>query len=1054
MDAQVARLFRKARSGKAVLFLGAGASLGAGIPAGKSLAHLVKKEFKVSKDTDDFIEACTCVLDTPGIDRTEVEDFIRAQLDKQPTEAHKKLPLNRWQAIFTTNFDDLVETAYRNCNGRQQRCEAVFSADFSRRQSDYVELVRLFKLMGCVNGQTEDSRMALTRSDYNRKLRRRGGLFRLVYDFVKDGTIIYAGYSFCDLIARDILDEVADEVGSDRLPWGWALMPEWDADLEQVLRQRKVLPYASTFEDFLDAMLAIPRESVAAPPHRSITITVIGTPIEIGELDYKMYSREFQVLHDEIGLDSVPNSITARRDYLEGKIDPWIGITREWAFVRPVCDEIQRLVRQCLDTGNEAEVPIVVIRGPAGAGKSTVARIAAYDIYRASGIPTILLHPENDQVDYVVIDSFSRQVEEGLAAAGKARGRQPTLIVVDEAAAHVQDVRRLPQYLASRGIPAVVLAVARENEWVLAQGEQRISAKAEINVRDDLDSAAGEQVALVRHLRQLEVLVSSHSDAAWQARIDRDYENSFATTLYQLAEPTRPPLNKAIRDEYEKLSPLAKQAYRYICVFYQYNIPLDLELLARSLGCSYDRFMESVYDPATRGVAVEEVSGAGDVRFRARSRLVAERVVSHVYGGTADWLADVSAVIKACLPHNSNEVKTVRNMLIHRLGPRGAEPQDLTLVTPTFQAALEAGIRDSAILHHFALLLADQEQFGDAEYYAIESLAVIDDDRARTHFRTESRQNLNNTLGMILAKQALKEESSGADERASALFTRAVAYFHAARSGEFANAYPYYSEAWMLYQRARTSTGPAAVMHIARAFQVLDEADGNVADDDIASIKEMEAKLVRFLSEFGNLKQVIEEMQLREAPTVAYLEARYAGAEHDDVYSKDHAYRIVKESLEMAPDHVPCLRLAAHLHHGLYPENFTGWKALLERLYVLEHPRRQCSTLFNLGYAECQLGQYDEAIRYFEELEQESTGHPRRSRVVEFVRDGQERRKLSGRVVSVQSWTEGWVKSEVIASDVKFIPRAQRFSVQKGQAVTFVLALNYRGCLAVELRPE
>lgn len=1054
MDPQIARLYRKARSGKAVLFLGAGTSEGAGVPSGMELAHLIQKEFNVNHGNDDLIETCTHVLDTPGINRTDVEDFIRSQLDKQPSNAQKKLPLNRWQAIFTTNFDDLVETAYRNCTAREQRCEPIFSTDFSRRQSDYLDFVRLFKLMGCVSGHTEDSQMALSRSDYNRKLRRRGGLFRLVYDFAKDGTIIYVGYSFRDLIARDILDEVADEVGIDRLPWGWALLPEWDAGMEQLLRQRKVLPLKITFENFLVETLATSGDTVDVQPLRSITITVSGVPIEVGEHDFKMYSREFQILHDETGRDTVPDSVGAKRDYLEGKIEAWIGITRGWAFARPVCDQIQKLVLKCLDGTNEFKVPIVLIRGPAGAGKSTIVRSVAYNIYRTFGFPTILLHIENDQVDYKVIDTFSRQIEEGLAAAGKAKRRPPTLIVVDEAAAHIQDIRRLPQYLKSRGIPALLLAVARENEWVLAQGEQPISAAAEVSVSDRLDITAGEPVDLINHLRRLGVLVSSQNDTYWQARIEHEYENSFATTLYQLAEPTRPPLNKAIIDEYGKLSPIAKQAYQFVCVFYQYNIPLDLELLARSLGCSYERFVESVYAPATLGVIVEEPSEGGDIRFRTRSRLVAERVVLHVFGADTAWLTDVCAVIKACLPHNSNEVKTIRNMLIHRIGPRGAEPKDLSLVSQAFQAALDAGIRDSATLHHFALLLADQEDFDKAERYALESLTVLDDDRVRTHFKTESRQNLHNTLGMILAKKALKEENIGAEELASELFERAVTYFRAARSGEFANSYPYYSEAWMFYQRARSSVGSAAIKHIAEAFQVLDEAEGNVADDDIAPIKEMEAKLVRFLSEFSNLNELLDQLRPREGTTVRYLEARYASTKGGDVYSKERAYSIITDSIMKAPSHIPSLRLASYLHHILYPEDFTGWKALLDRLYSLEEPRRQCSTLFNLGYAICQLGDYNEAMRYFEELELESTGHPRRSHIVEIVRDGQKERRLNGHVLTMPSVTEGWLKSEVIANDVKFIPRIQKFTVQKGQAVTFLLALNYRGALAVDLRPN
>jgi len=1054
MDQQVDRLYKKTRAGKAVLFLGAGASMGTGIPNGIELAHRLQKEFNINLSSDDLIETCTQVLDTPGINRSDVEDYIRLQLDKQPLDAHKKLPLNQWQAIFTTNFDDLVETAYRSFTARKQRCEPVFSSDFSRRQSDYVDLVRLFKLMGCVSGHAGDSQMVLSRSDYNRKLRRRGSLLRLLYDFVKDGTIIYAGYSFRDQIARDILDEVIDEVGIDRLPWGWALMPEWDDGIEQFLRQRKVIPLKITFEDFLDNLLAAARDKEDDQSFRNVSITVSGFPIDIAEYDFKMYSREFQVLHDEIGQDTTPDSVSAKRDYLEGKIDLWIGITREWAFNRPVCQQIEKLVLKQLDgSSNEFRIPIVLVQGPAGAGKSTVVRSVAYNIYRNFGFPTILLHVENDEIDYKVIDTFSRHIEESLPVDVRIKRRPPTVIVVDEAAAHIQDIRRLPQYLKSRGIPALILAVARENEWEAAQGEHPISTTAKIRVSDLLDITAGEPNDLITHLRKLGVLVSSQDNKYWQMRIAREYENSFATTLYQLAEPTRPPLNKAIIDEYVKLSPLAKQAYQFVCVFYQYSIPLDLELLARSLGHSYEHFIDAVYDSATRGVIIEEPSEYDDIRFRARSRLIAERVVLEVFSTETAWLTDVCTVIKACLPNNSNEVKTIRNMLIRRIGPRGAEPKDFLLVKEAFQAALDAGIRDSTTLHHFALLLADQEAFDDAERYALEALAVLDDDQVLAHFKTESRQNLNNTLGMILAKRAIKENILGNEVHATELFERAVTYFRAARSGEFSNAYPYYSEAWMFYQRARSSVGTNAIKYIAQAFQVLDDAEGNVADDDIAPIKEMEAKLVRFLSDFNNLNTLFEQLRSQDGPTVAYLKARYASTDENDKYSKERAYAIITDSIQKAPNHVPSLRLAAYLHHKIFPDDFLEWKNLLDRLYSFEETPRQCSTLFNLGYANCQIGNYNEAMRYFEELELESTGHPKRSYIVEIVREGEKERRLIGHVIDVSSSTGGWLRSEVIAKSVKFIPRAQKFTVQKGQSVTFSLALNYRGTLAINLRP-
>src|SRR5262249_30231146 len=116
---------------------------------------------------------------------------------------------------------------------------------------------------------------------------------------------------------------------------------------------------------------------------------------------------------------------------------------------------------------------------------------------------------------------------------------------------------------------------------------------------DKFQPGSDDAANLVRHFRNLQILISAEDDATWVQRIKRDYDNSFQTALYYLAEPTRPPLGQAIRNEYDRMLPLAQQAYRYVSIFYQFGISIDLELLARSLNRSYEDFINSVYNPAS-----------------------------------------------------------------------------------------------------------------------------------------------------------------------------------------------------------------------------------------------------------------------------------------------------------------------------------------------------------------------------------------------------------------------------------------------------------------------
>ena len=444
--------------------------------------------------------------------------------------------------------------------------------------------------------------MALTRSDYNRKLRQRGPLFKMLFDFVKDGTLVYVGYSFKDNLARDIIEEVIEEVGADRLPWSWALLPDWDDATEAILRQRKILPLKMSFEEFLVTLDTMPSD-VQETHESSVTITVAGTPIDVPQHDVTMYDRQFLFLHDQIGIkaSSTDNDVTAKRRFLEGGADPWLGIRNGWAFPRSVELPLRSLVLDYLKAARDKEAQVILLFGPAGSGKTTLAHLLSYEVYK-TGIPVLWLHTNKGQIDFLVIDSFARELLSAIRATTSAPKLLPILIVLDEAAEKLQDLRRLTQYLISRGIVSIVLAVTRENEWNIAQQDRPVKVAHSQILLDRFHSAGSEPSDLLHHLRKIDILISAEDYASWMRRIEKEYDNSFQTTLYYLAEPTRPPLAQAIRSEYDRMLPLAQLAYRYVSIFYQFGIPIDLELLARSLNHSYEDFVNSVYDPASMGI--------------------------------------------------------------------------------------------------------------------------------------------------------------------------------------------------------------------------------------------------------------------------------------------------------------------------------------------------------------------------------------------------------------------------------------------------------------------
>jgi NAD-dependent SIR2 family protein deacetylase len=106
----------KLQNGRVMLFLGAGSSAAAGAPLQKKLVDLVKEKYpKLDQTRNNLLDICQDFTETEGYNIKDLEEFITRQFrDLQPSEAHIALTAYNWPAIFTTNFDDLVETAYRN----------------------------------------------------------------------------------------------------------------------------------------------------------------------------------------------------------------------------------------------------------------------------------------------------------------------------------------------------------------------------------------------------------------------------------------------------------------------------------------------------------------------------------------------------------------------------------------------------------------------------------------------------------------------------------------------------------------------------------------------------------------------------------------------------------------------------------------------------------------------------------------------------------------------------------------------------------------------------
>lgn len=150
-------LEQQVSSGKAVLLLGAGASLGATDANGKrapktdELRDLLSDKFLGGKLKNRTLsQVAEYAISESNL--LAVQEFIRQRFEGlRPTDAHNLLPTFRWWGLATTNYDRLIETAYEKAKKPAQRL--VPFVENGERIDAYTrdpENVLLLKLHGCI----------------------------------------------------------------------------------------------------------------------------------------------------------------------------------------------------------------------------------------------------------------------------------------------------------------------------------------------------------------------------------------------------------------------------------------------------------------------------------------------------------------------------------------------------------------------------------------------------------------------------------------------------------------------------------------------------------------------------------------------------------------------------------------------------------------------------------------------------------------------------------------------------------------------------------------
>lgn len=274
------QLVQAYRAGRCAILVGAGVSAGAGLPLWKGLleqmidAGVGHRVIDGRKQTE-----YRALLDDPGQWlmvagglkddlRIYFNDFVETAFIKskpQPTDLHRAIVgLDRLQFVVTTNYDTLIERAYRSA-GEEDVSVLTFknAGELQRRLAQR----EFFILKAHGDAAKVGDGIVLTESDYRELLYRQRAYQSLLQAIFSMFTIVFVGASLVDPEIKLLLGFIADAFSPGSGPNHFALMVEeelttvqqerWFKDYNvQLVPLSKADSYAE-LTGFLDALRAV-----------------------------------------------------------------------------------------------------------------------------------------------------------------------------------------------------------------------------------------------------------------------------------------------------------------------------------------------------------------------------------------------------------------------------------------------------------------------------------------------------------------------------------------------------------------------------------------------------------------------------------------------------------------------------------------------------------------------------------------------------------------------------------------------------------------------------
>lgn len=885
-------LLQSIRSHNCVLFMGAGMGyhlrnqFGETCPDGDALTKKMCAEFNLDNAVEDLSIASELVEIRRK--RGPLLDYLRKQLlGFDPDEHYLWLPTINWRAIYTTNFDDGLLSAYhKSCAAAQNIVPIYVTADF-KDFSIYTDVPAYF-IHGCLN--QPGLPIVVTQSDYSRFREKRRMMFEQLKIHHAQCTFLYIGYSHKDQNWHMIHSEMQSEFPEGNFPRSFRIDPKPDLSQSEILLNKGIETIACDLNTLIEAykqyvqVQGTVSQTWEVPQHcpNALNDAFKNAPAMCKRL---LSGWEYVGSADIQTQPNIP-------EYYKGTKANWSLIDSAGYFERDIEEEIYDSILD-FATDPKSRCRAEILLGSAGYGITTVLMSIAW-----KSVQTKLLH--------VLFLKDGAAILEGDIEFALNNLDGKTIFVIDQASRSHDSLSGIVQRCRQDHKNCFFLLGSRLNEW----RQERPKLKCKEHLLSPLSEAEIDRLIDVLKKNSLLGELENLDDVLRRKILINKHQKELLVIMRETIENNA--FDAIIENEFEGIdNDEAKALYGVVAGMHQYGILSRMSLLSGIIQYNIAQVPSLISRYAEGIIRIVEDPFKEDVPcLITRHRIIAKIVWHKCFLGSKreDLLLDLMRHLN--LAYNQDKKVfdeiTKDNEVVDSI--RSFESR-----TGFFESACKKDVNNPYVRQHYARMLLRDKKYSLA-LSQIEAGLKLD----------KSARILYHTQGQILAKMALDAGEQAIGEK---YFTRAIDSFNTCIEMYKSDDYGYQSLAQLYIAWATRWDDPETyAKNISRCEEVISEGLRHVTERE--SLLLVSSNLERILGDQPKRIELLNKA-LKENPASAicrYLLAR-------DAYNKkdyDGVITLLRPTIESRFDEIRSFILYAKAV-SIYDKNYALSIAVLKQ---------------------------------------------------------------------------------------------------------------------------